>query len=153
VLCEAHRIHACTWITIYMLLDIPTAILSAIAGASALSQRPDSALFAGLLALLVSVLTSVTTFLNPGQIAQAHKTASSAYRTAQGRFRLFLLNAVTLDNQASAKDELTHLVEAWMTITDLEKDIHISTSLERKARKAVMERMDGVATHQAHQSA
>jgi hypothetical protein len=88
------------------------AMLSAIAGASALSQLHGGEIVAAALALAVTTLTAVTTFLNPGERANAHLRAGNAYLALENRARLFYrLGAFSATPARDLQHRLTRLVE------------------------------------------
>ena len=57
-------------------LGLPSGVLAALAGTSALAEFDKSNLVAALLALAVAVLTALSTFLNPNRTAELHRKAS-----------------------------------------------------------------------------
>jgi hypothetical protein len=65
------------------------AVLSAIAGASAFSDLNEGTAIAGALALTVTTLTAVTTFLNPSERSNAHLRSGNEYLALQNRVRRF----------------------------------------------------------------
>lgn len=75
------------WKNINLLLGIPTAIISGIAGISILNEW--SYVFAGFLALIVGALTTLMTFLNPNQKANAHLNSGNNYLALRNRARIF----------------------------------------------------------------
>ena len=85
----SHFKAAAFWSNIQLLFGGLAAILSAIAGASALAELDRRNIVAGSLALAVTTLTAVTTFLNPSEQANAHLRAGNAYLALQNRARMF----------------------------------------------------------------
>jgi hypothetical protein len=77
------------WGGVQVTLGGLAAVLSAVAGASAFSELNRGAVIAGSLALAVTTLTAVTTFLNPSERSNAHLRAGNAYLGLQNRARLF----------------------------------------------------------------
>lgn len=75
------------WKNVNLLLGVPTAILSGIAGISILNEW--SYVFAGFLALIVGALTTLMTFLNPNQKANAHLNSGNNYLALRNRARIF----------------------------------------------------------------
>ncbi len=73
------------WSTLHLWIGVPTAILAAIAGASALDNQN---VLAGILAIIVSALTAVTTFLNPSEKGNIHRDAGNAYNSLKNRTRI-----------------------------------------------------------------
>ena len=64
-------------------------LLSAIAGASALSQFDPRHVIAGLISILVAALSGVMTFLNPNEKASVHLNAGNNYDSLMNRARIF----------------------------------------------------------------
>ena len=77
------------WTNLHLWIGIPTAILAAIAGASALSQFDNNNVIAGILAIFVAALIAVTTFLNPNEKATIHHNAGNEYNNLRNRARIF----------------------------------------------------------------
>src|SRR5262245_33777818 len=86
---RAHFRASSFWSNIQLSVGGVAAVLSAIAGASALSQLDARNVIAGVLALAVTTLTAVATFLNPSERANAHLRAGNAYLALENRARLF----------------------------------------------------------------
>lgn len=86
---KGHFIAASFWTNFRLWIGVPTAILSAIAGASALSQFDNHNVIAGILAITVTALTAVTTFLNPNEKANAHQSAGNKYNSLRNKARIF----------------------------------------------------------------
>src|SRR5204863_6141172 len=81
----AHRMATSAWRRIYFVLGVPTTVLAAVAGASALAHyRVVAAVFA----LSAAVASALMTFMNPaGQVAD-HRKAGSRYQAIGNRARL-----------------------------------------------------------------
>jgi len=77
------------WTNFHLWIGVPTAILAAIAGASALSQFENHNIIAGILAIIVTALTAVTTFLNPNEKANSHRNAGNKYNSLRNKARIF----------------------------------------------------------------
>jgi hypothetical protein len=86
---RAHFAGSIFWGNVRLFVGGLAAVLSALAGASALSKLDGGAIVAGVLALAVTTLTAVTTFLNPSERANAHLRAGNAYLALENRARLF----------------------------------------------------------------
>jgi hypothetical protein len=95
------------WHSMYYWLGIPSAILSAIAGASALSKFEYHAEIAGVLAIIVAILSSVSVFLNPQQKLTAHHRAGTDYKTLQNDSRVF--RSVSLNQSLNPEEQLLAL--------------------------------------------
>lgn len=77
------------WGNFHLFIGVPVVILSAIAGASALSQFDYSKAIAGFLSILVAALTSLMTFLNPNEKSSVHQEAGNNYDALQNKVRMF----------------------------------------------------------------
>ncbi len=86
---KGHFAAAQFWRRLHLWTGIPISITSAIAGASALSDFDASGLIAGVLAIIVAVLTGVVTFLNPNERAAGHFMAANKYDALMNRVRIF----------------------------------------------------------------
>ncbi len=94
---KGHYEEANYWTQFHLLLGIPASLLSAIAGASALSQFANHALIAGFLAIFVAALTGIATFLNPNGKASSHQTVGTKYTVLRNRTRMFYNLTVLTD--------------------------------------------------------
>lgn len=74
------------WGRYHLYIGLPTALISAIAGAAAFKNCPE---LAGGLALLVTALTTVLTFLKPSERAEMHKAAAGQYHALRNQTRIF----------------------------------------------------------------
>jgi hypothetical protein len=72
-----------------LFLGLPAAVLAAISGASALAQFDNSSLVAGGIAIVVTVLVALTTFLNPNEQANRHLVAANGYAALSQDAKLF----------------------------------------------------------------
>lgn len=91
---KGHFSIATVWKRVHLALGIPSSILAAAAGVSALKQYPNVA--AGL-AITVAVLTALITFLNPEKAAAAHHKAGVQYNILRGKLRR--LHSIDLADQ------------------------------------------------------
>lgn len=90
------------WKTLNFALGVPTAVMSGLAGASALSQFDHHNVVAGVLALLVAAVTAVITFLNPSEQSVTHKGFGNRYNALKNRCRV----AANVDSRQVSVDEL-----------------------------------------------
>lgn len=74
------------WGRYHLYIGLPAALISAIAGAAAFKNCPE---LAGGLALLVTALTTVLTFLKPSEHAEMHKAAAGQYHALRNQTRIF----------------------------------------------------------------
>ncbi len=86
---KGHFVVADFWVSFHLWIGVPTAVLAAIAGTSALSQFEKHNIIAGILAIIVAALTAVTTFLNPNEKANSHLNAGNNYNSLRNKARIF----------------------------------------------------------------
>lgn len=86
---KGHFVAARYWRRFHFIIGVPTAILAAVAGASAFSKMSNGGTVAGVLAIIVTALTAVSTFLNPNEKATAHLNAGNRYNSLRNRARIF----------------------------------------------------------------
>ena len=77
------------WTNINFWVGSISAILAAIAGASALSQFDYHNIVAGCLSIIVSCLTAIMTFISPNEKATAHRNAGNKYNALKNDVRIF----------------------------------------------------------------
>jgi len=77
------------WTNFHLWIGVPTAILAAVSGASALSEFDYHHIIAGFLAIIVTALIAVTTFLNPNEKATSHRNAGNKYNSLRNKARIF----------------------------------------------------------------
>lgn len=77
------------WSNFHLWIGVPVVLLSAIAGASALSQFDPKHIVAGLLSILIVALSGVMTFLNPNEKASVHLNAGNNYDSLMNKVRMF----------------------------------------------------------------
>ena len=86
---KGHFKAAALWGQFHMGLGIPMVVLAAVAGASAFARlNPDNTL-TGVLSIVVVVLSSISTFLNPNKKASEHLNAGNKYDALLNRVRIF----------------------------------------------------------------
>ena len=86
---KGHYEAAKYWTNLHLLIGIPTTILSAAAGASALTQFDNHSIIAGILAITVAALIALTTFLNPNEKANSHQSAGDKFSAIRNSIRMF----------------------------------------------------------------
>lgn len=104
---KAHFNAAERWKSLNYVLGVPAAVISGLAGASALSQFDHHNVVAGVLSLGVAALTAVVTFLNPSEQAAIHKGFGSRYNTLKNQCRV----AGSVDSGRISNDELRQRLE------------------------------------------
>jgi hypothetical protein len=105
----AVRCHAAAttrWTVLYYALGLPTVVFAALAGLTALKANPWVA--AGL-AIAATISATVNTFLNAGQIANAHAKKRSEYEQLKNEVRHF--RNITLQIDRPAVELIRELVQ------------------------------------------
>ena len=82
----AHFKAAASWSRLKFLLGIPITILAAITSGLALSSYHE---VTGIFALSVSILSAITTFLEPNEKQNIHFNSSNSYRTLANNVNIF----------------------------------------------------------------
>jgi hypothetical protein len=83
---RCHFRAATFWSTVFYLIGLPTTVLAAVAGVSAIENHSTTA---AVLALTVAGLSATTTFLNAGERAHAHSKKRAQYEGLKNRARHF----------------------------------------------------------------
>lgn len=86
---KGHLVEARFWSNFHLWIGIPTVILAAVAGTAALVKFDPNNIIAGILSILVVILTSISTFLNPKDRANIHLVSGNNYDSLLTRVRIF----------------------------------------------------------------
>jgi len=86
---KGHFAAARFWSNFHLWVGIPIVILATVAGASALSQFGNFAVIAGVISIIVAVLSATATFLNPRERANVHLSAGNNYDSLLSKTRIF----------------------------------------------------------------
>lgn len=86
---KGHFKAAALWGQFHMAMGLPMVVLAAVAGASAFAKLDQDKNLAGILSLIVVVLSSVSTFLNPNKKASEHLNAGNKYDSLLNKVRIF----------------------------------------------------------------
>ena len=86
---KSHFVTAHFWNNFHLWIGIPTIILAAIAGTIAFADFQYHNLIAGIISIIVTILTAVATFLNPKESSNTHHNAGSNYDSLLTRVRIF----------------------------------------------------------------
>ncbi|HET7086023.1 MAG TPA: SLATT domain-containing protein [Rhizomicrobium sp.] len=86
---KGHFAAADRWANLHLWIGLPMILFSSIAGAAALSEFDPKHIIAGLLSIIVAVLSAVITFLNPNQKVSAHLAAGNSYDALLNEVRIF----------------------------------------------------------------
>jgi hypothetical protein len=76
---ERHYAAETPWYHMVYYLGIPSTILSAVAGAAAFSKIEKSEIVAGSISIIVAILTSLMTFLDPTKKAELYHATAKSY--------------------------------------------------------------------------
>jgi len=82
---EAHFFAADQWGGYHLLLGLIATTLSAAVGASIFSENEILAVVAGVISLVLVVVTSLSTFLNPEKRSASHYTAGTSFRVVANK--------------------------------------------------------------------
>jgi len=103
----AHQKTAERWNNVAVFLGMSTTMLSAFAGASLVAESKNWVILAGVIALIVSVLSAVNTYLKPGEWKVNHETAHKSYLALTNEAELFLTQCrKRFENVAQAQEVL-----------------------------------------------
>ncbi len=91
-----------SWKRVHYYIGVPTVILAAIASASAFN---DEGLLAGVIGILVAVLTALSTFLDPSGKKNEHYAAGAAFGSLKNQARMFYEIDVLKNVEISELDE------------------------------------------------
>ena len=86
---KSHFVAEHFWNNFHLWIGIPTMILAAVAGTIVFADVPNNNLIAGIISIAVTILTAITTFLNPKESSNTHHTAGSNYDSLLTRVRIF----------------------------------------------------------------
>lgn len=86
---KSHFVVAHLWTNFHLGIGIPTAVLAAIAGTVAFASSQHSNILAGVLSIIVCILSAVATFLNPKECSNAHLNAGNNYDSLLTSVRIF----------------------------------------------------------------
>lgn len=93
------------WVNVNLWLGGISAVFSAIAGASALSQFDYHNIVAGGFSIIVAGLTAIITFINPSERASVHQKAGNEYNALRNDARIFYDIEITgIDDKKATAD-------------------------------------------------
>lgn len=133
---KGHFSSATVWGKVYLWLGIPSAVLAAIAGVSALSTFDNSDVVAGVLALIVAALAAITTFLNPNERTNLHHASGTRFNSLRNNARIF--REIDCESQ-DPDDELIRKLKELATRRDElnEQSPQIGRWAYQRARKSI----------------
>ena len=135
---KGHFEAASKWRKMHLWLGLPAAVLAALSGVSALTQFDYHNILAAFLAILVTALTSVITFLNPNEKASSHQDAGNKYNSLRNKVRIF--HEIDCRGKSSA-EELTERLKEFANLRDElnQNSPQIPREAYEKARKGIKE--------------
>lgn len=109
---KGHYVAAHFWSNFHLWIGIPSVILAAIAGTTAFVNHTT---IAGVIAICVTILTAISTFLDPKQRNNSHFSAANNYESLQSSVRRFW----TIECRTAASLELlTHKLDDFSVDRD-----------------------------------
>jgi hypothetical protein len=96
------------WSKAHLWIGLPSAILAAIASASAFQSAEATA---GILAAVVVALAALSTFLNPNERAVSHHTAGTRYNAIRNQARIFRTIELPMSTAADGPARLRELAQ------------------------------------------
>jgi len=124
-----HAEEARRWWRLHMILGIPTVIIAAFAGLTALSSESSSVavfgsnsnIIAGILAFLVALMSGLNTFLDPKGLTSKHEQKSAEYFGLMTEARSFgNIDCLRTDNVENLSNKLKEIQDK---MNELNKDI------------------------------
>lgn len=74
---------------LHVILGLPMVVLAAITGAAAFTKFDQQGILTGVLSIIIVVLSSINTFLNPNKKATDHLNAGNRYEALLNKVRIF----------------------------------------------------------------
>lgn len=109
---KGHYVAAHFWSKFHLWIGVPSVILAAIAGTTAFVKHST---IAGIISICVTILTAISTFLDPKQRNSSHFAAANNYDTLQSSVRRFW--SIECRSGAS-EDLLTHKLDDFSVERD-----------------------------------
>ena len=137
---KGHFVCAHFWSGFHLYIGIPSVVLAGVAGTTAFTDLP---VIAGVTAVIVTILTSISTFLNPKERSSSHFTAANSYDSLQSKTRRFW----SIECKSEQENVLTHKLGSLSEERDRinRESLQIPRWAYRKARKYIE---DGEAEHE-----
>ena len=135
---KGHFVAAQFWTNFHLWIGIPTVILAAIAGITAFAKFDENNILAGVLSIIVVVLTAVTTFLNPKERANTYLISGNNYDSLLTKARIFW----TIDCREENSEQV--LTEKLKDLSDRRDKLNrespqVPTWAYKKAKKGIEE--------------
>lgn len=124
------------WKRFHLSVGVPMVLLSAIAGAAALSRFDPNHVIAGILSIIIATLSGVITFLNPNERKSSHLSAGNHYAALQDEIRIFWsIDCWREESEAVLTDRLKQFSGQKDRLN--QSSPQIPSSSYRKARKGI----------------
>ena len=96
---KGHFAAASRWTSLHFWVGLVSTVFAAVAGASAFTNTDEGSIIAGILAVVVSILTACLTFVKPNNRAAQHLASANAYLSLRNNTRIFAeITIATLDD-------------------------------------------------------
>lgn len=86
---KSHFVVAHFWTNFHLWLGIPTAVLAVMAGTIAFASFKYGNSIAGVLSIIIAILSAIATFLNPKECSNTNSIAGNNYDSLLTRTRIF----------------------------------------------------------------
>ncbi len=83
---KGHFAAAHSWANFHLIIGIPVVVLAAVTGSSFICNNN---ILAGVLSLIIAVLSAIMTVLNPNEMSSSHLNAGNGYDALQNEVRIF----------------------------------------------------------------
>lgn len=109
---KGHHNAAESWKYVHYWIGIPTAVIAALGSASAFSEEN---IIAGILGIIVTSLTALSTFLDPSGKQNTHKASGAAFGVLKNQSRLFYEIEICIESDIN---KLQKILKALATKRD-----------------------------------
>jgi type IV secretory pathway VirB3-like protein len=134
---ELHYAAETPWYHANLIIGIPATVLAAIAGAAAFSKLANSEFVAGSISIIVAILSSLTTFIDPKKAFAEHHASAKGFESLHHRAGFFY-RVSSLDNDATNAELQKQLEEFRSSFIELnQRSLPISAVAHRHARAVV----------------
>jgi hypothetical protein len=126
------------WAKLHLSIGLPSAVLAALAGVSALSEFEHHDLIAAILSISVAALTAVATFLNSSARQHSHHEAGTEFAALRNQARIY--REIGIDTSS----DVNSLVEELKILAKQRDDLNAGSPqiprwAFRRARRAIDE--------------
>jgi hypothetical protein len=129
-----HTVAAENWGFWRDVLGLPAAILAGITSAAAFSQLDRSNAIAGLLALVVTVLTATSTYLNPSQKTERHRVSANSFRSLRYEADMFSEFSLPSLSDSQLIEAVQRLMDKFEKLVESRPEVSPKQSRHGRAR-------------------